>query len=204
SAKKNFAKAFALKDGRVTQEENYQITAYYHSYITGNLEKVIPVLVLYQDAYPRSVVAANRLGIAYAMLGKKEEAFKQFRWTIDHSPVPSAHQYSNAAQALLVLDRLDEAKKLIDEWGRRGALSPFQREMRYRIAYFDNDTATMERLAREIPGDDTRWLELQLQLAFLRGDFRRLRSLSETIVEQDRRAKQMESVADDLALHAQL
>ena len=204
SAKKNFAKAFELKDGRVTQEENYQITAYYHSYITGNLEKELAVLVLYQQAYPRSVVAANRLGIAYAMLGKKEEALEKFNWTIDHSPVPSAHQYSNAAQALLVLDRFDEAKKLLDEWSQKGSLSPFQREMRYRIAFLENDNPTMERLAKEIPADDSRWIELQLQLAFLRGDAGKLRSLSQFVVDQDRHAKQMDNVADDLALHGQL
>jgi tetratricopeptide (TPR) repeat protein len=204
AAKKNFAKAYELKDGRVTQEENFQITAFYHSYITGNLEKEIPVLVLYQQAYPRSVVAANRLAIAYAQLGKKEEALEKFQWAIDHSPVPSAHYYSNAAQALLVLDRFDEAKKLIDLWAQKGSLAPFQREMRYRIALFENDTATMERLAREIPADDIRWLELQLQLAFLRGDLSKLRSLSQASVDQDRRANQMENAADDLALHGQL
>jgi DNA-binding winged helix-turn-helix (wHTH) protein/tetratricopeptide (TPR) repeat protein len=203
TAKKNFVKAFALKDGRVTQEENFQITDYYHSYITGNLEKEMAVLVLYQQAYPRSLVG-NRLGIAYARLGKKEEALEKFKWTIEHSPTPAAHHYSNAAQALLVLDRLDEAKKLLDEWAQKGSLAPFQREMRYRIAWFDHDTATMERLAREIPADDVRWLELQLQLAFLRGDLGKFRSLSQTLVDQDRRASRKENTADDLALHGQL
>ncbi|MBZ5655442.1 MAG: winged helix-turn-helix domain-containing protein [Acidobacteriia bacterium] len=203
TAKKNFAKAFALKDGRVTQEENFQITDYYHSYITGNLEKEMAVLVLYQQAYPRSVLG-NRLGIVYARLGKKEEALEKFKWTIEHSPQPAAHHYSNAAQALLVLDRLDEAKKLLDEWTQKGSLAPFQREMRYRIAWFDHDTATMERLAREIPADDVRWLELQLQFAFLRGDLGKFRSLSQTLVDQDRRANRKENTADDLALHGQL
>jgi tetratricopeptide (TPR) repeat protein len=204
TAKKNFAKAFKLKDGRVTQEENFQITAYYHSYITGNLEKETAVLVLYQQAFPRSVSAANRLGIAYMMSGRKEEALQQFNWAIAHSPVPSAHYYSNAAQALLVMDRFDQAKKLLDQWAQKGSLAPFQREMRYRIAFFENDTAMMEKLAREIPADDIRWQELQLQMAFLRGDLSKLRSLSQTMLDQDKRAKQMENAAADLALHAQL
>src|ERR1700730_16890721 len=38
-ARKNFARAFELKDRRLTQEENFQTTALYHSAITGNLEK---------------------------------------------------------------------------------------------------------------------------------------------------------------------
>ncbi len=203
-ARKNFAKAFSLKDGRATQEENFQITVFYHSYVTGNLEKEIPVLLLYQQAYPRSVVAANRLGIAYAMSGKKEDALQQFNWAMAHSAVPSAQYYSNATQALLVLDRLDEAKKLLDQWGQKASLAPFQREMRYRIAFFENDTSTMDRLAHEMPPDDSRWLELQLQLAFLRGNLQKIRSMSQDMVDQDMRAKQPESTADDLALHGQL
>ena len=41
----------------------------------------------------------------------------------------------------------------------------------------------MERLAREIPADDSGWLQLQMQFAFLRGDFSKFRSLSETAGE---------------------
>jgi DNA-binding winged helix-turn-helix (wHTH) protein/tetratricopeptide (TPR) repeat protein len=203
-AKKNFAKAYSLKDGRATQEENFQITVFYHSYITGNLEKEIAILLLYQQAYPRSVVAANRLGIAYAMSGRKEDALQQFNWAIAHSPVPSAQYYSNAAQALMVLDRLDEAKKMLDEWAQKGSLAPFQREMRYRIAFFENDSTTMDRIAHEMPANDARWLELQLQLAFLKGNLHKVRSMSQDSVDQDRRAHQPEGAADDLALHAQL
>jgi DNA-binding winged helix-turn-helix (wHTH) protein len=71
-SRKSFARAFELKDLRLTQEENFQTTALYHSSITGNLEKEIAVLVLYQQAYPRAVFAFNLLGIAYAQLGRTE------------------------------------------------------------------------------------------------------------------------------------
>jgi len=49
-----------------------------------------------------------------------------------------------------------------------------------------------------------RWLGLQQQLAFFRGDFSKLRSLSETAVNQQRRAQRMENAANELAWHAQL
>jgi tetratricopeptide (TPR) repeat protein len=77
-------------------------------------------------------------------------------------------------------------------------------EQRYRIAFFENDAATMERLAREAPADDMHWLGLQQQLAFFRGDFSKLRSLSETVVNQQRRAQRMENAANELAWHARL
>src|SRR5258708_31169335 len=77
-------------------------------------------------------------------------------------------------------------------------------EQRYRIAFFENDAATMERLAREAPADDMHWLGLQQRLAFFRGDFSKLRSLSETVVNRQRRAQRMENAANELAWHARL
>ena len=202
ASRKNFARAFELRDRRLTQEENFQTTALYHLSITGNVEKASAVLVLYKQAYPRSALAYNLSGIAYAQLGRTEEALQEFYWAIDHSSVPSAQHYSNASQALMILGRFDEAKKLLDQWRQKGSLNPFQTMLRYRIATFENDTATMERLARETPGGDTPLLQLQMQLAFLHGDFSKLRSLSETLVTQQSRANRMQNAADELARHA--
>ena len=202
ASRKNFVRAFELRDRRLTQEENFQTTALYHLSITGNVEKASAVLVLYKQAYPRSALAYNLSGIAYAQLGRTEEALQEFYWAIDHSSVPSAQHYSNASQALMILGRFDEAKKLLDQWRQKGSLNPFQTMLRYRIATFENDTATMERLAREAPGGDAPLLQLQMQLAFLHGDFSKLRSLSETLVTQQSHANRMQNAADELARHA--
>jgi eukaryotic-like serine/threonine-protein kinase len=204
ASRKNFARAFELKDSRLTQEENFLVTATYYWNITGNLEKEYAVLVLYQQAYPRSVNAANLLGINYSERGRAEEALQQFTWAIDHSPVPAVYYYANASQALMNLGRFDDAKKLIDEWQQKGSLFSYQVDMRYRIAFFENDTATMERLARETPADDIGWLGLQGQFAFLRGDIGKFRSLSETVVNLQTKTDQKENAADELAARAQL
>ncbi len=204
ASRENFDTAFKLKDRRLTQEENFQTTALYYSSITGNLEKATSVLVLYKQVYPRSVFASNVLGITYAQLGRTEEALQEFLWAIDHSPAPSSQHYSNASQALMILGRFDEAKKLLDQWRQKGALTPFQTEIRYQIAFFENDTSTMERLARETPPDNISWVHLQMQLAFFHGDLNKLRSLSDTLVKQQVRANRMENAADELARHAGL
>ncbi len=204
ASRKNFARAFELRDRHLTQEENFQSTALYNLSTTGNLEKAIAVLVLYQQAYPRSATAYNLLGIAYAQLGKTEEALQQFYLAMDHAAAPSAQHYSNASQALMILGRFDEAKKLLDQWQQKGSLNPFQKAFRYRIASIENDAATMERLARETPADDLSWVQLQMRLAFRRGDFSKLRSLSETLVTGQSRAKKMENAAGELAWHARV
>jgi eukaryotic-like serine/threonine-protein kinase len=204
ASRKNFSKAFELKDIRLTQEENFETTARYYDAITGNLEKEIAVGVLYKQAYPRNVGAYNLLGIAYAKLGRTEEALQEFDWAIGHSPVPSAQHYSNASRALIILGRFDEAKKLLDQWRQKGALIPTQVTSRYRIAFIENDAATMERLARETPGDDVFWLHLQMHLAFFRGDLSKLRSLSETLVKQQSHANRMENAGSELAWHGRV
>jgi DNA-binding winged helix-turn-helix (wHTH) protein/tetratricopeptide (TPR) repeat protein len=204
ASRKNFAKAFELKDRRLTQEENFRITALYHSAITGNLEKELAVLVLYKQAYPRSADAYNLSGRAHALLGEMDSALQDFYWAIDHSAVPSVSYHINAAHALLILGRFDEAKKILDQLSQKGSLAPSQKVMRYRIASIQNDTATMERLARETRADDARWLDLQLKLAFLRGDLRKLNSLSNGLVEQQNHAGRTANAADQLAWHGRV
>jgi tetratricopeptide (TPR) repeat protein len=204
ASRKNFARAFELKDHRLTQEENFQTTALYHSAITGNLEKEIAVLVLYKQAYPRSANAHNLLGIAYAQMGRIEESLREFDWAIDDSPAPSAQHYANASEALTIMGRFDEAKRMLERWGQRGSLTPPQVAKRYRIAFLENDRATMERLTRETPADDVLWLDLQMKLAFFYGDVRKLRSLSETLVKEQIHANRMENAAVALAWHARV
>jgi eukaryotic-like serine/threonine-protein kinase len=202
ASRKNFAKAFELKDGRLTQEENFETTARYHGAITGNLDKEIAVAGLYKLTYPRSVDAYNLLGIAYAKLGRTQDALQEFNWAMDHSPLASSATYSNASQALMILGRFDDTKKILDQWHQKGSLTPFQVSLRYRIAFFENDAATMERLARDAPPDDIPWIHLQMRLAFLRGDLVKLRSLSEALVKLQTRASRMENAAFELAWHA--
>jgi eukaryotic-like serine/threonine-protein kinase len=198
----SFARAFELKDRRLTQEENFQTTELYYSSVTGNLEKEIAVALLYRQIYPRSVDAANLLGINYAEMGKTQEALQEFQWAIDHSPVPSARHNSNASQALIILGRFDEAKTMLDRWRQQGSFTPFQLMLRYRLAFIEHDTATMDRLAGETSGEDEPWVELQKSLAFFRGDVATLRSLSDALVSRQRKANHMENVATELANHA--
>src|SRR6202043_1557607 len=117
-------------------------------------------LVLYKQAYPRSTVASNLLGLVYLRMGRTEEALREFQRAIDLAVVPVAPDLANASRTLMIMGRFEKAKKILDEWRQKGSLSPDQIAQRYRIAFFENDAATMERLAREIPADDTLWFGL--------------------------------------------
>jgi len=205
AARKYHAKAFELKDGRLTQEENFLTTATYHLSVTGNLEKAMAELVLYKETYPRSTIAHNVLGAVYFEMGRTEEALLEFQWAVSHARVPAATDSANATRALMVLDRFEEARHILDQWWQQKGLLGFgQAEDRYRLALYEKDTATMERLVREGPKEDLLWLGLQEQVAFCFGDISKLRSLSETLVNQQKGAQRTENAANELAWHAQL
>jgi len=204
ASRKYHSRAFALKDRRLTQEENFLTTAVYHMRVTGNLNKAIAELVLYTQAYPRSTIAHNVLGAAYLPMGRKEEALQEFQRALALSRVPAVTDSGNATQTLVTLGRFGEAKKILDQWQQqRGSLDSSQMGQLYKIALFENDTATMERLAREAPADKF-WLGFQQQLAFLHGDSSKLRSVTESLVNQQRRAGRLQNAADELAWYAVL
>jgi tetratricopeptide (TPR) repeat protein len=102
------------------------------------------------------------------------------------------------------LGRFDEAKAIINQWGQKGSLFSYQTNMLYRIAFIENDTATMDRIARQASPDDTGWLDLQMQFAYLRGDMKKFRSLNEAEVSIETRGGQRQDAADDLSARAQL
>jgi eukaryotic-like serine/threonine-protein kinase len=204
ASRKNFARAFELKDKRLTQEENFLVTATYYWNVTGNLEKENAVLTLYQQVYPRSFNATNLLGINYILLGRKEEALQEFNWTIEHSPEPTAFAYSNKAAVLMSLGRYDEAKATLTEWQQKGSLFGYQKDMLYRIAFIQNDTATMDRMNREAAPDDAAWIELQMGYAYYRGDMKKFRSMSESAVNLNVRGGAAQDAADGRAARAQL
>jgi tetratricopeptide (TPR) repeat protein len=134
-------------------------------------------------------------------MGRTDEALQQFLWAIDHSPVPSAQLNSNASQTLMILGRFDETKKMLDAWRQKGSFTPFQTMLRYRLAFIENDAATLERLASTAAPDDPTWIRIQMNIAFLRGDLGKLHSLHEAAVDQQKRANRMENAATELAYY---
>jgi len=204
ASKMNFEKASELKDRRLTQEENLQATALYDSAITGNLEREIAVLDLYKQEYPRTIEPYNLAGRAYALTGQMDLALHDFDWALEHSRVPSASYNMNTAHALIVLGRFDEAKNLLDQWKQKWPLAPSQKIMRYRIAFVENDSATLKQLERQFSADDVRWISLQIELAFLGGHFKELRTLSDSLVKSQKSANRMQNAGAALAWHGLL
>jgi len=111
-AKEYTHKAYELKD-RVSEREKLYITEHYYQSVTGELDKEIETLELYERTYPSDSVPGNNLAVSYAQIGEFEKAAEAARHGVLADP-NSASAYENLAIAYAQLDRPDEARQTMD------------------------------------------------------------------------------------------
>jgi tetratricopeptide (TPR) repeat protein len=111
-AKENTRKAFELRD-RVSEREKLYITEHYYETVTGELDKEIETLQLYQRTYPRDSIPGNNLAVAYAFTGQYEKAVEAARQSVQADP-NLANSHSNLTFAYMGLNQLDEARQVLE------------------------------------------------------------------------------------------
>jgi eukaryotic-like serine/threonine-protein kinase len=112
-AKEFIRKAYELKD-RVSEREKLYITEHYYETVTGELDKEIETLELYDRTYPTDSVPGNNLGIVYSQTGEFEKAAEAARHSTAADP-NSANAYSTLSYAYAALGRPDEARQTLDQ-----------------------------------------------------------------------------------------
>ncbi len=112
-AKEYIRKAYELKD-RVSEREKLYITEHYYDTVTGELEKVIETLELYEHTYPSDSIPGNNLGLSYAQIGEYDKAAEAARHSVLADP-NSASAYSTLAYAYAAMGRRDEARQTMDQ-----------------------------------------------------------------------------------------
>jgi DNA-binding winged helix-turn-helix (wHTH) protein/tetratricopeptide (TPR) repeat protein len=149
-AAENIRKAYELRD-KVSERERLSIEANYYWRGTGELEKAISSVDLYQQTYPRNSSAHNTLGSLYGRLGNLEKSEQEFREALRLNPNHPAN-YQNLGAVLVSLNRLDEAEavyKLSDE--RRVPYEGRAKSL-YLLAFLKGDSARMAQLAASVAG----------------------------------------------------
>jgi eukaryotic-like serine/threonine-protein kinase len=119
--KEYIRKAYELKD-RVSEREKLYITEHYYDIVTGELDKEIETLELYDRTYPSDSVPGNNLSIAYSQVGEYEKAEEAARRSILADP-NAANAYSNLAYTYFALGRPDEARQIMSLWTSRMRLN---------------------------------------------------------------------------------
>ena len=111
-------KAFELRD-RVSDRERFFISWRYYRDAIQAWDKALELARSWTATYPREAFAFNSLGVVLIRLGQFEQSVEPLRNAILLDPrfIPA---YSNLAASLLALDRLDEAKAILQQAEERG------------------------------------------------------------------------------------
>ncbi len=106
-------KAFALRD-RVSTREGFQIAADYHDDVMGDLRKSAEVYQLWAQTYPQDRIPLDRLGNDYLSRGQYPQALDVL---LEEKRITQNgyYNYVNLAAAYLNLNRLREARLVVDE-----------------------------------------------------------------------------------------
>lgn len=148
SAQKNMEKAYTLRD-RATMREKLKVTDNYYALVTGDLEKDIETLELYQQTYPRDIIGPVNLSNTYLKLGKfsKSEEYSRIAMSLDST---NAIPYLNLGKALILQSKYDEAKTTFEDALKKGFQSPQINQGLFTVAFSKNDEAEMNRQFEEL------------------------------------------------------
>jgi serine/threonine protein kinase/tetratricopeptide (TPR) repeat protein len=195
-ANENLQRAYELRD-RVSEREKFRVSAYYHSYVTGDLVKGTEIYELWAQAYPRDGVPPGNLGAINFYMGQYEKALSQ---TLEHLRIDpdDGMGYGNLVAQYAALNRLDEAKaayqeamaRKLEDLGLHGNL--------YGIAFLLEDVAEMERQiawAAGKPAAEDVLLSFASDTEAFYGHLSKARALSQRAIDSARRSDQKETAA---------
>jgi tetratricopeptide (TPR) repeat protein len=184
SAAGNFRKAFALRE-HVSQRERFHIESCYYHFVTGEFDKTLGVYQQWQREYPRDSVPHTGAAMIHEAIGEYEHAVSELQEALKLNP-NVAYNYTNLAQALLSLDRRQEARFTLDDMQRHNLSEPDQFLARYQLAFLEGDAAEMQRqaaLASDNPETSEILLLVRAQTEACRGRVGEMRRLVRQAIE---------------------
>jgi eukaryotic-like serine/threonine-protein kinase len=199
-------KAFALSD-RVSQWEKFYLAGHYYKDVTGEIDKEIDNYQLWAQTFPRDDYPYSGLAYLYRMTGQPDDAISQARHANLWNP-DIVMPYGSQAFAFMDLGRFDEAKAIMAQAEARGMTPFYFHEIRYIIAFVQNDAAGMQQEVvwnqAQPPGVRMEMLLLQARAATAYGQIRKARDLSRQAIELAESRKLNEKAASCRARQAAL
>jgi tetratricopeptide (TPR) repeat protein len=141
-AAKAATKAYELRS-HGTDLEQVQISASYHAFTTGDLEKAVADYERWAEMRPRSPLPHANLGYVYAQIGQNDKALAEAVEALRLGP--SGVQYTNVVSTNIALGRLKEAKSVAIEAQAQNMDLPINHNNVYLIAFLEGDRTVMER-----------------------------------------------------------
>ncbi len=194
-AAENIKKAYALRE-RVSEREKYRIAALYYQSVTGELEQASQVYELWAKSYPQDVVPPGNLGYIYTELGQYEKSLTETQES--QRLEPDVTGYFNLAQTYLFLNRVDDARKTIDQAQGNKFEGDLLHWVIYQLAFVKGDAAEMERQvawAAGKPGSEDILLSFQSDAEAYYGRLAKARDFSRRAVDAAARNNSKETAA---------
>jgi eukaryotic-like serine/threonine-protein kinase len=172
--KKGFEQA-----GNSGERERLTITAAYHRFVTGQLNRAATALEQLARSYPRDDQSRNQLRALYSTTGDFEKALEQAQQVVRLSPGPAAT--GAFIRAFANLDRFDDAKKLARQALTSGMNAPVIHQRLLQIGYSQKDNTATQLEIQWFQGKPEEFLSLreQSQDALVRGQFRKSAALAQ-------------------------
>ncbi len=192
----NYKKAYELRD-RVSEREQYYISATYYSSVTGEIEKSNQEYELWIQNYPHDDIPYANLGNNLQILGQWEKAVAEAREDLRLEP-NDVIAFSNLGECYLALNRLDEAKETFRQARTRKLDDPFLRLFMYYLAFLQEDVAGMQEQVASLsgkPGAEDVLLSAESDSEAYGGRLRKAREFSEKAVESAKRNDARETAA---------
>jgi eukaryotic-like serine/threonine-protein kinase len=190
-------KAFDLRD-RASEHEKFYITSHYYA-DSGQLDKGIAALELYKQTYPRDSARYNNLAIIYRSLGQFDNALQNARMGVEVDP-DGLNNYMNMAQSYLALNRIDEAKAILQEALRRNLNASGIHGLLSYIAWLEGDEASSDRemeLMKNTPDVEITVLGIKSGMAAYYGKLQEARELGSKMRADAERLSLTEAAANE-------
>jgi tetratricopeptide (TPR) repeat protein len=187
-AAENAHRAYELRD-RVTEAERLGISILESSYVTGDLVKDERIAELWRRTYPRMPGVYNDLGVDKNLRGDYEGSVQDFLQGLRLNP-NHVIGCDNLATSYFALNKLDEAKTVLDQCLTHRINPEALATDYYVLAFFRNDNAGMQKqvsLAIGKPGYEDTLLFMQSETEAYHGRLKQARDYSQRAVESAQR-----------------
>jgi len=150
-AEEYLRKAYELR-GRVSEQERFNIEAYYFSLVTGEIDRAEQTMRAWSQAYPRDPGPHINLGFMGAYHGKYDTEVTEEQQALKMAPYETGPAYANLMEGYIALGRLDEAKEIGRLALERKMEGQFVHDDLYEIAFLEGNTDEMKRQVDAVKG----------------------------------------------------
>jgi DNA-binding winged helix-turn-helix (wHTH) protein/tetratricopeptide (TPR) repeat protein len=174
---------------RVSNREQFDITAEFQIGVTGDLEKANETAQVWAHAYPRDAGPHQRMAWSYELMGRYEKAIAENLEAIRRDP-SFALIYSNLMEDYTSLNRLADAKATYQRAIDQRLDGTYLHADYYVIAFLEDDRGELLRqvaLAKDMPGSEDWLFSLQSDTAAYSGELTTARQFSLRAVDSAQR-----------------